>query len=811
MGNQKKGSSEFSTTNLFVRNVAPGAEEKALEAHFGGIGPLRACLIVRDPETGKSRRFAFVHYALAEHAATAVNLLHGSTLLGQALNVAYARHRQRKAKKGNNTDDEGDDGQDNILQSKRRKIDPAQAASDVEIKRKASVESLGKRAMRTVVLRRQDGAEMTEVNARAAFEGIKDVNIESVVLTSHAREARCTFKNWAMAGKAAASVHGKVYDAVIDALSDGSRTTVIVRNIPFRISSSVVRAAFTPFVPVRNVRLSLPSSRVANALATNTNKSSEGQTQITGSTAEDIVKTCGGYAFVELFTVADTNFAISKVNGAEIGGRVIAVDISIDRSEYRGRVTQDDTESEGESEIGDESDSEEDEDHGKEDATVNDLEDAAHAENKDQSKQKALKEKPEKMQNKERKQASSSPEEMERTVFVNNLLFECTSTEIWQAMERAFGSVEQAVIVKHPITGQSRGVAFVRFVRTEDAQRAVEAAAGKGDGVVDDATASTTQGVWVRGRRVFINKATSKEEAANRKNKDEKKDPRNLHLAWVGRIDPESAEGKRLPPDDLKRRAKAEQDKRIKLSHNPNTFVSNVRLSVRNLPRNMNQRLLRILFARAARLGKRGRPNSGGNGADEGKIATEDDTNTSHGFGQGRIVHCNVVTDGDRGDRSKGYGFVEFERHKDAMLALKTLNNNVHAMKFLLLHKNGSGKEHEKQSEEIKRMWGQGRRLIVEFSVEDCRQVRILQRIKQKGNELRKENRRKKMSENEMKVDSADGANGVNTNPGKKNRKRRKNKEKRSEDDLHESHHSANSDNKSYEGKYRNVKRRRHV
>ena len=69
-----------------------------------------------------------------------------------------------------------------------------------------------------------------------------------------------------------------------------------------------------------------------------------------------------------------------------------------------------------------------------------------------------------------------------------------------------------------------------------------------------------------------------------------------------------------------------------------------------------------------------------------------------------RLLYDATRPDADGKPRSRGIGFVEFEEHEHALAALRTLNNNPE-------------------------IFGKARRPIVEFAVEDARQVRKLERV----------------------------------------------------------------------------------
>ena len=107
---------------------------------------------------------------------------------------------------------------------------------------------------------------------------------------------------------------------------------------------------------------------------------------------------------------------------------------------------------------------------------------------------------------------------------------------------------------------------------------------------------------------------------------------------------------------------------------NPNYFVSRTRLSVRNIPPEIDSKTLKRMFIDAVK-----------------QRATQ---------AEPKVLHAKLLYDKDRMDengkpKSKGMGFVEFTEHEHAPTALRALNNNPEA-------------------------FSRARRPIVEFSIEDA-------------------------------------------------------------------------------------------
>lgn len=786
-------------TNLMVRNLAKSVTDEDLHAFFGGIGPIRSCFVVKDPTSGKSKRFGFVRFALLSHAQCAVESLHHSMLAGRRVEVQPALDRvhgkdgvaeqsdEKSAKKGkkrkhpNSSDetknavenvDTGHDGNGNNIQTKST-LEPSPAklrnkrASGDDGDKKGfknrnpgtnNVLKTGSVPMRTVVLRKRDGSGITEDAARNAFSCVPDAKsaIEDIVLVHDGKMARVIFKKWTTAGKAVVKVHGEELDACIDALGTGERTTAIVRNLPFRISRKMLEDAFASAACVRSVRLGPPP----RSRQTSNSKSSV-------DVKNDTIVDCGGYAFVEFFTVSDAKHAIGKINGTEIGGRTVAVDMALSKSNYDHEQSVQKTEPSS----GGVGQNERNMDGGSD--NVEDKDDSGNSnggmeqenDDKDVGEERS------------KKEARSSTEELARTVFVRNLLFETKAHIIWQVMEGQFGAVEQAVVVKSNVTKMSTGKAFVRFAREEDANAAVRAANGDEERRPERTKFNekrrkiqsvNSSGLWIDGRRVFVSKAMERAQAkAAHADRFKEKDPRNLHLASVGSVARDSEEGKGLREEDWAMRDAAERNKRFKLKKNPNTFVSDVRLCVLNLPRGMEEKVLKAMFMEAAI--------SGNNDSPDGKNArgaTPKQTGNAV-----RITHCSIVRDGKRKNRSKGFGFVTFEKHEHALRALKAVNNNVKALEKFVLEKAGKRVvSNEDAADELRQSWGANRRLLVEFAVEDARQVQVLEAIKEKGRKLREQHRAEKESGGKDVATNAASQVGAKQNDvPKRNGKRKRN------------------------------------
>lgn len=169
------------------------------------------------------------------------------------------------------------------------------------------------------------------------------------------------------------------------------------------------------------------------------------------------------------------------------------------------------------------------------------------------------------------------------------------------------------------------------------------------------------------------------------------KDKRNMHLADVGRIDNNSGDlWTQLSSGDKSKRLNAIRTKADKLK-NPNFMVSAVRLSVRNLPRHADEYTLRHMFASGKKSVLR-----------QVKLVKVR-----------RMCACVCALSAshrpclqDEDNQSKGFGFVEFKEHDEALKALHRVNNNAS-------------------------FFGAEQRPIVEFAVDDARKVELRKRSQQ--------------------------------------------------------------------------------
>ncbi|CAH9076636.1 unnamed protein product [Cuscuta epithymum] len=175
-------------------------------------------------------------------------------------------------------------------------------------------------------------------------------------------------------------------------------------------------------------------------------------------------------------------------------------------------------------------------------------------------------------------------EDLNRTIFINNLPFDVDNEEIKQRFS-AFGEVESFVQVLHQVTKRPRGTRFLKF-KTVDAAEASLSAAN-----------SSSLGIPLKGRQLKVFKAVDKKTAQDKeleKTKKEEHDHRNLYLAKEGLVLEGTPAAEGVSAGDISKRKILHEKKMIKLK-SPNFHVSRTRLIIYNLPKSMTDKELKKL------------------------------------------------------------------------------------------------------------------------------------------------------------------------------------------------------------------------
>ena len=89
--------------NLFIGNLTPEVDEKALKDVFSSFGIVLSTRIMRDPETGISKGYGFANYDNFESADAAINTMNGQYISGQPVDVSYAYKKDTKGERHGST------------------------------------------------------------------------------------------------------------------------------------------------------------------------------------------------------------------------------------------------------------------------------------------------------------------------------------------------------------------------------------------------------------------------------------------------------------------------------------------------------------------------------------------------------------------------------------------------------------------------------------------------------------------------------------------------------------------------------------
>ena len=85
---------------IYVGNLAFSATEAELRGMFETHGPVESVSIITEPETGRSRGFAFVEMPSDGDAEKAISALNGADVGGRPLTVNEARPRKERSDGG---------------------------------------------------------------------------------------------------------------------------------------------------------------------------------------------------------------------------------------------------------------------------------------------------------------------------------------------------------------------------------------------------------------------------------------------------------------------------------------------------------------------------------------------------------------------------------------------------------------------------------------------------------------------------------------------------------------------------------------
>ncbi|KAK6500228.1 RNA recognition motif-containing protein [Arthrobotrys musiformis] len=453
-----------------------------------------------------------------------------------------------------------------------------------------------------------------------------------------------------------------------------------------------------------------------------------------------------GFAFVTLKKVESAKKAIEAINGTEIEGRTVAVDWAVEKNEWKQKVDDEDDD--------EEDDEEEEEEETKGEADPMDLDEelnqAAADSDSDSGSDDDMKDIEDVEEDDgEGDEGENHPQSSNDTVvFIRNLPFTTDDDGLFEHFKENFGPIRYARVVLEHDTGRPRGTAFVSFYNEADFEKCVAEApkntvqnipsSGKGGAkasVLQSESLDPTGKYTLDGRVLAVSKAVSKEEAGRlttigtEKREKVKAERRRLYLLNEGSISQNNPLYSKLSQADIKMREESYKQRKGFLEKNTSLHLSLVRLSVRNIPRNIDEKDLKMMarkavveFAKEAKEGKRAgiSKEEAGRGGPEAK----EEEAQRRAKGKGLVRQAKIVREKSGAGRSMGYGFIEYIGHRWALMGLRWLNGReVAHLTVEEKDKKQAGEVLEVSKEDKKR------RLIVEFALEN---VQVVQRRKEK-------------------------------------------------------------------------------
>ncbi|KIW13049.1 hypothetical protein PV08_08236 [Exophiala spinifera] len=499
-----------------------------------------------------------------------------------------------------------------------------------------------------------------------------------------------------------------------------------------------------------------------------------------------------GFGIVVLRGKKNAERAIAGVNGKEVDGRTLAVDWAVDKETWEkqqkhqhdnskspSQTVDADAAAEAASDIAEDSYINEhiDDDDDDDDAVP---EDDSDDEVVDDIDRVDLEEDDSEVD------ASEDEEQHDRrndsTVFIRNLPFTADDDSLKEHFS-SFGPVRYARVVYDQETERSRGTAFVCFYKVDDAKACVKDAPKppsvtaandnekkrKGEAmkhsILQNEATDPSGRYTLEGRVLQVSRALSRGDAdrraaeASEKRDIRDRDKRRLYLLSEGSIPRGSKLYELLGKTEIDIRESSARQRQSIIKNNPNLCLSLTRLSVRNLPRHVDSKQLKALareavvgFAKDVKAGLR-QPLSKEEIRREGQEMKEAERQRRFA-GKGIVKQAKVVFEDQKGSkvqdgagRSRGYGFIEYASHRNALAGLRWLNGHM--------VKSADGER--------------GKRLIVEFAIENAQ---VIQRRNEKERRF-KENRGKKAHSENAGDDKKQRDGPAKAGKGSKKRKHR--------------------------------------
>ncbi|KAJ7470400.1 hypothetical protein FB451DRAFT_1253606 [Mycena latifolia] len=762
LGKRKERDEEAHGSTLFVSNLPYTATSVDLQTLFSDIAPVRSAFVVTEPGTGVSKGVGYVSFALKEDAQSAFDSISkdGINLVGRNLRVQWADTKPKE--KGERVKTESKPRPPPRVQAPHDPLAirtiivsglPAPIESKVlwkKFRKYAGAEKVD------WPIKNEDGAE-DPGTAHVLFASPTDAQAAVTKLHAHVFKGcllSVTLKKRLDTLAKPIAKPGKPAKA---AATPSHASRLIVRNIPFNATEQDLRAVFLPYGPVYSIHIP-----PADAKGKKPETEAPGPARTKGyafvwmlskKDAERAIEGCNGMTVraglaegmvtdkqkkkkqrrVELKMKMkeagagedDEDEEVEETDDKRAMERVIAVDWALSKDKWKeekakmGLGTGADIEMEDAS--GSESGSESGGDSGSDDSDsddsdesdghmgVHDREDSDDGSSGDEDDGEDA-ETPIKPQ--------LPPPEDGTTLFIRNVPFSATEDEL-RTLFRAFGPLRYARITMDFSTGRSRGTGFACFWNKEDADKVVQQSellrmettgseAPKKNPftlpsiLTPDPSSTLARSLVLQGRTLDVVRAVTRDVAGKLKEdgerKREKADKRNMYLLREGVILPNTPAADTLTSTEIERRTASYNARRTLLKSNPSLFISKTRLSVRQIPIFVTERLLKRLAMYAVRafqddvkaglrtelsadeLAEVRDEEDGDEAKPKQKMSKKMLLGRRTGVKQTKIVRQPERVDPVTGKgRSKGYGFVEMQKHADALRVLRWANNNPDA------------------------------------------------------------------------------------------------------------------------------------
>jgi len=482
-----------------------------------------------------------------------------------------------------------------------------------------------------------------------------------------------------------------------------------------------------------------------------------------------------GFGFITFKSRKIAQKAIEGGNGIEIDGRKVAVDWAVGRDSWK-ELQEDGGENNAPEKIDEEidgimdsnSDNQDDEDE----MDIENEEDDDGDENDDEDEDEDENDVEDHIEDEEDDEHDETTEDRSGTLFIRNLPFTCSDEDLEEAFKQ-FGAVRYARVVIDHQTGRPRGTGFVCFYNSSDADECARNAPHHTQAkpsqttkpsntmsLLQDENLDPSGKYTVEGRILQVTRAVAKNEAnrlteagvAHRYKRDN--DKRRLYLLSEGTINTQSPLWDRLSESERQlREASAKQRKQL-IEVNPSLHFSLTRLSIRNIPRSVTSKDLKQLargavvgFATDVKAGTRTRLSKEelARGGDEMREAEKQRKESEKGI----VKQATIVFESREGGkveeksgagRSRGYGFIEYHTHRNALMGLRWLNGHLVDYKALQ-------KVKKKKDESGDFMEDRKKRLIVEFAIENAQ---VVQRRKEREEKEKDRNDRRDDSKSDV-------------------------------------------------------------